>query len=333
MRLKYRKNFGLYTHDSKSRRARHYFIVFVILLAFTACSIKKMAMNQVANALTETGGSIVFTGDNDPELVGDALPFAIKMYESLLVSNPTHQGLQLQTGSLYIMYANAFLQTPASMLSEEEYKKEEFLLERAKNLYLRGRDILLNALERKYPGFRKNLDQRKFKQAVSPTKPKDIELLYWAGAGWMGAFAIDPFDMDLGLTLPGAAALMERVLELDRNYGEGAIHDFYVLYYGSLPDYMGGDLNKARDHFKKAVEASAGKATSPYLSLATTVCVNQQKVEEFKRMLKKVLEVDPDADPENRLLNILNQRKARWLLEHVEDYFLPTEPEEIEEKK
>lgn len=333
MRLKYRKNLDIHTHDNKSRGVGNYFIIFVILLAFNACSIKKMAMNQVANALTAPGGSVVFTGDNDPELVGDALPFAIKMYESLLVSNPTHQGLQLQTGSLYIMYANAFLQTPANMLADEEYKKQEFLLERAKNLYLRGRDILLNALERKYPGFRKNLDQRKFDRAVKPTKLGDIELLYWAGAGWMGAFAIDPFDMDLGLTLPGAAALMERVLELDKNYGEGAIHDFYVLYYGSLPDYMGGDLNKARDHFKKAVEVSAGKATSPYLSLATTVCVKEQKVEDFKQLLKKVLEVDPDADPENRLLNVLNQRKARWLLEHVEDYFLPTEPEEIEEKK
>jgi predicted anti-sigma-YlaC factor YlaD len=301
-------------------------------MGFSGCSLKKMAMNQVANALTEPGGSAVFTGDNDPELVGDALPFAIKMYESLLVSIPGHAGLQLKTGSLYVMYANAFLQTPASMLSEEEYKKQEFLLQRARNLYLRGRDILLNALDRKYPGFRKNLDQRKFEQALRPTKKEDIELLYWAGAGWMGAFAIDPFDMELGLTLPGAAALMERVLELDKNYGEGAIHDFYILYYGSLPDYMGGDLNKTRDHFKKAVEVSGGKSTSPYLSLATTVCIKEQDVEEFKRLLNQVLEIDPDADPANRLVNILNQRKAQWLLEHVDNYFLPAEPLEPEKQ-
>ena len=148
----------------------------------------------------------------------------------------------------------------------------------------------------------------------------------------MGAFAIDPFDMELGLTLPGAAALMERVLELDKNYGEGAIHDFHILYYGSLPDYMGGDLNKTRDHFKKAVEVSGGKATSPYLSLATTVCIKEQDVEEFKRLLNQVLEIDPDVDPANRLVNILNQRKAQWLLEHVDNYFLPAEPLEPEKQ-
>lgn len=283
-------------------------------------------MNKVADALTGPGGSRVFTGDNDPELVGDALPFAIKMYESLLASNPGHRGLQLQTGSLYIMYANAFLDNPAGMLPEEEYKKQEFLMLRAKNLYLRGRDILLNALDKKYPGFRKKLDQREFTAALQPMKKEDAEHLYWAGAGWMGAFAIDPFDMKLGLTLPGAAALMGQVMKLDKDFGEGDIHNFYILYYGSLPDYMGGDLKKAREHFEKAVDITGGKATSPYISLATTVSIKEQKSREFLQLLKKVLDIDPDADPDNRLLNTLNQRKARWLTEHIEDYFLSLEP-------
>jgi predicted anti-sigma-YlaC factor YlaD len=48
------------------------------------------------------------------------------------------------------MYANAFLQTPATMLPETEYKKQEFTYRRAKNLYLRGRDIILDCLENKY---------------------------------------------------------------------------------------------------------------------------------------------------------------------------------------
>lgn len=289
-------------------------------------------MNQVADILASPGSSTVFTGDNDPELVGDALPFTIKMYESLMVSMPWHQGLKLQTGSLYIMYANAFIQTPADMLPEEEFDRHEFLLQRAKNLYLRGRDILLGALDKKYPGFRNHLDKKKFDQALSPTKKEDVPILYWAAAGWLGAFAIDPFDMKLGMTVPGAAALMDRVLRLDPNFNEGAIHDFYVLYYGSMPDYMGGDFNKARHHFKKAIEASGGKLTSPYLSLATTVAVQEQNLEEFKQLLNIVLEVDPDADPDNRLLNTINLRKARWLLEHAEDYFLDETIEEESER-
>ena len=147
-------------------------------------------------------------------------------------------------------------------------------------------------------------------------------MLYWAGAGWVGAFAIDPFDMKLGLTLPRAKAIMDRVLEMDENFGDGAIHDFYILYYGSLPEYMGGDLKKARYHFEKAVKLSKGKKISPYMSLATTVLVKEQNAREFSKLLNEVLKFDPDSCPENRLENILNLRKAHWLLEHIEDFFV-----------
>jgi predicted anti-sigma-YlaC factor YlaD len=312
------------------------FLVAVIplLLFFSqGCSIKRLAMNQVANALTGSSSNTVFTGDNDPELVGDALPFAIKMYESLLAANPGHQGLRLQTGSLYIMYANAFLQTPATMLPETEFKKQEFIYHRAKNLYLRGRDIILTCLENKYPGFRDELQKRNYDKAIERTVRKDAPLLYWAGAGWLGAFAINPFDMDLGMTLPAAAALMERVFKLDPNYATGAIHEFYILYYGSLPEYMGGSLKKARDHFDQALAISRGKSTTPYLSLAITVTVKEQNFKEFKELLREALSINADAAPENRLVNILNQRKAQWLLEHADDFFLESEETVVDKEE
>ena len=301
---------------------RSFVLIIIILFGFNSCSIKKLALNKAADMLSSSGSSTVFTGDNDPELVGDALPFAIKFYESLLEAIPSHRGLQLTTGSLYIMYANAFLQTPADMLTDDEYKEQEFLLKRAKNLYLRGRDIILNAIDRKYPGFTEKLNEKKYDQALKPVKKKDVPFLYWAGAGWVGAFAIDPFDMKLGLTLPRAAAMMDRVLEMDENFRDGAIHDFYILYYGSLPEYMGGSLKKARYHFEKSIVYAKGKSTSPYMSLATTVTVKEQNSREFSKLLKEVLKFDPDSSPENRLSNILNQRKARWLLEHIEDFFI-----------
>jgi len=309
-------------------------LAVISLIVLPACSIKKLAMNQVANALTGSGSSTVFTGDNDPELVGDALPFAIKMYESLMVANPRHPGLRLQTGSLYIMYANAFLQTPATMLAEDEYQKQEFAYGRAKNLYLRGRDIILVCLENKYPGLRAALQKRDYQKALQRTTRKDAPLLYWAGAGWLGGFAIDAFDMDLGVTLPAAAALIDRAYHLDPDYAAGALHEFYILYYGSLPEYMGGDLKKAREHYGQALAISGGKSATPYLSLATSVTVKEQNLAEFKALLNKALAIDPEVVPENRLVNILNQRKARWLLEHADDYFLTDEEPvaDVEEK-
>lgn len=140
-------------------------------------SLNRMAMRQVAGALTGPGNSRVFTGDNDPELIGDALPFAIKMYESLLASLPDHTGLQLQTGSLYIMYANAFLQTPADMMADGRMQEKEFLIKRAKNLYLRGRDIILDGLELRYPGFMERMRNKEYVQALMGMKKRKF-LIY-----------------------------------------------------------------------------------------------------------------------------------------------------------
>lgn len=308
-------------------------ILLPALFLAPACSLRKLAMNQVANALTGGGASTVFTGDNDPELVGDALPFAIKMYESLLAANPRHAGLRLQTGSLYVMYANAFLQTPASMLPEAEYRQKEFSYGRAKNLYLRGRDLILDLLEMKYPGFRAKLERKDYAGALGRTTRKDAPLLYWAGAGWLGAYAIDPFDLDLGVTMPRAAALIEKAFQLDPGFSAGALHEFYILYYGSLPEYMGGSLKKARAHFQEALAASGGRSATPYISLATTVTVKEQDLAEFRELLGKALAVDPDAAPENRLVNVLNHRKAQWLLDHADDLFVETEEDATDDKE
>ena len=59
-----------------------------------------MALKKVAGMLSSSSSANVFSSDNDPDFVGQALPFAIKLYESLLASLPDHAGLRLRTGSL-----------------------------------------------------------------------------------------------------------------------------------------------------------------------------------------------------------------------------------------
>ncbi len=44
--------------------------------------------------------------------------------------------------------------------------------------------------------------------------------------------------------------------------------------------------------------------------------------EAFEGLLHEALAVDPEERPETRLATILAQRRARWLLENVDLYFL-----------
>jgi len=158
--------------------------------------------------------------------------------------------------------------------------------------------------------------------ALEKTGAEDLPYLYWAAASWMGAFSAEPFDMELLLTLARPLALMARAFQLEEGYNKGAIHEFYISVYGSLPASLGGSQEKARYHFAKAVEYAGGLTAGPYVALATSVSIPAQNASEFRELLGRALAIDLQASPENRLVNLLSQRKARWLLEHIEDYFL-----------
>ena len=129
-----------------------------------------------------------------------------------------------------------------------------------------------------------------------------------------------------------AAAMMEAALGLDEAFGGGSIHEFFISYYGSLPQSMGGSEEKARHHFKRAVELSKGLKASPYVALASTVSVKNQNMKEFVELLNRALAVDVSEKTDTRLANILAQRKARWLLEHRDDRILSDTPKGVKKK-
>jgi predicted anti-sigma-YlaC factor YlaD len=292
-----------------------------ILILFSSCSINRMATKAVANALTGDGSGAVFTGDTDPELIGSALPFAIKMYEALLSQQPDHPGLILTTGSLFVMYANAFIQGPAEMLPVEAYQEREDQLNRARKLYLRGVDILAGGLEKKYPGW-----NTAYTRGVQPAylvklKKADVPLIYWHAAGFLSAYALNPFDLDLGMRLPELTAAIDRAYELDPDFNQGALDEFYMLFYSSMPEGMGGDPSKVEAHYHLALEKTRGLSPGPYVSYAQAVCIPAQDYDTFKRCLESALGVDIEQDLPNRLVNILSQRKARRLLESAPDFF------------
>jgi predicted anti-sigma-YlaC factor YlaD len=294
------------------------------LLAFSGCSINRLAVRAVAGMLSGGGGAggDPFTSEDDPELVGDALPFAMKLYESLLAADPENAELLLATGRVFVMYANAYVQTPADMLELSQVEQQTAMRARAKRLFLRAREYVLRGLELRRPGFRGDLAAGKVDGALARLKPDDADYLYWASAAWLSAFSIDPFDMELLVTVPQPVALLQKVNAWDPAYGGGSVHDILISFYGSAAPDMGGSEAKAREEFARSLELSKGAKAGPYLALATAVSIKNQNVQEFRDLVGKALAIDVDAFPSTRLENTLAQRRARWLLDHIGDFFL-----------
>lgn len=303
-------------------------LFFFFLLLFGCTSIKNRMkenmLEDVSNALSGTtgGSSSVFTGDDDPEFIKSALPFALKVYESLIEANPDHQGLYKTTAIGYSSYSYAFLHFPSDTLSDDQLDEKKHLKKRAKKLYLRARNYAIQGLSLKHPDFMKNLARKS--DSLLPLIEKDeIDLIYWAGMSWLGAFTVDKFDMKLALSFPNAKKLLFRVKELDPDYGNGAIDNFLITYYGGTPASMGGDLDSARYYYHRSVQKNATIPTAdPHIAYARTVCVAEKNREEFRSVLKMASKIKPHADSANILVRTIKQDEAKWLLRHEDDFFL-----------
>jgi predicted anti-sigma-YlaC factor YlaD len=133
------------------------------------------------------------------------------------------------------------------------------------------------------------------------------------------------------MRVPLLDAMMNRAYELDEDFSSGTLDEFFLLFYASLPEGMGGDPERALVHYKKALEKSQGLSAGPYVSYAQAVAVPAQDYASFKENLQAALAIDITAVPSNTLVNIINQRKARYLLEKAEDLFADFDEEAWED--
>lgn len=286
----------------------------------TGCSIKKMAINAAGNALA--GGGTTFTSDDDPELIKAALPFSLKLMESLLSESPKHQGLLFATASGFTQYSFAFVQEDAEEIETENLARARELQARARRLYLRARDYGLRGLETRHPGFAHRLKDNP-KAAVEPLRKADVPLLYWTAVSWAAAIAMSKDSPDAVGDLPQVEAIIDRSLVLDETWDHGAIHGFLIMFEMGRATGAGDRAARARKHFDRAVELSAGKLSGPFVSYAEAVCIPAEDQGQFEKLLQQALAINPDNDPPTRLVNLIMQRRARWLLSRVDKLFLP----------
>jgi predicted anti-sigma-YlaC factor YlaD len=296
-------------------------LVSLMVVFVSSCSIQKLAVNVLADTLAGDGGSAtVFMTDNDPEFVGDALPFTIKLYELLLEQNPTHEGLLRTTGSLYVMYANAFVWSPAELLPIEKWEEQRVAKRRAKNFYLRGRDYLLDSINMKYPGFEEAALVGKPESFFPQMTVEDVDSLYWLGASWFGAYSLDAFDVELGIGASAAAKVLLYAYEMNPEYNERTLDEFLISFHAAAPANLGGDPELVPYHFERVVELRGEESIGPYLAYAQ-YAINTQNGELFIELVQKALSIPIEEYPESLLLNTIQRRKAQHLWDTREDLF------------
>jgi hypothetical protein len=295
--------------------------VSLVLLLAGGCSVRRFAVNRVGDLLTSSTSS-TFETDDDLDLVGGALPFSLKLLESLITESPRHAGLRLAACRGFTLYSYGWVDFAAEVAWEEDVERARDLDQRAGRLYLRAHEHCRAGLESWYPGVAARLhDSPGTALAAVGVRPKnsgrDLPLLYWTAASLGLAVSSSRSDVALLARLPEAEALAARAREIDEDWGRGALHELSMSLLAASLD--GPDFEAIERHYREALALSGGQSPGLFVSYAELVAIPRQDGGLFRTLLRRALDIDPAADPSTQLQATLAQRRAAWLLDRVED--------------
>ena len=93
------------------------------------------------------------------------------------------------------------------------------------------------------------------------------------------------------------------------------------IWYASRPKIAGGDPEKARAHFLRAMELGQGRFLMAGVYFADHYARRVLDRDLFVTTLRKVLETPADVLPDLTLLNTVAHKRATELLRRVDEYF------------
>lgn len=290
----------------KKRIIKQFIFLGFFILMLVNCSIQTLAVRSTAGILAN--GFEALNEENDLVFAEQAIPANLKQLEALIKSDPNNKKLLLMAAEGYTGYALGFV--------------EDVSPERASRFYLRARDFALTVLNRD-KNFQKSFDQDiiKFQEAVDKLKKTDISALFWSANAWGSYVNLNKTDINALADLPKIDVMMKHVLKLDQTFYYGGPHLFLGTILASRPRMLGGNPQKAKEHFETCLSINRNAFLMAKYFYAKTYAVQVQDRKLFEKLLGEILTAPEDILPEQRLANAIAKKKAKMLLEKAGDLF------------
>ncbi|MCK6392422.1 TRAP transporter TatT component family protein [Zoogloea sp.] len=283
----------------------------LLALSLCACAPRQLVLNEMADSLAGQGQS----AEDDPELARDAAAFYLKLSESVLREQPGHLPLAGAVAGGFTQYAYAFVAFEADRLETTDARAAARLRSRAANLYRRGRDHALSALETSRPGLRRQLDGQ---TPLPPLPPQQRPLAYWAAAAWGGLISLSKDDPDTVADLPAAIRLARLAWDSDPTYGDGALASLMGSFEAARP---GGSRAQAEAYFDEALRLGAGHNAGAFVAKAEGHAQPAGDKAAFLALLHQALAVRDTPGSPLTLSNAVMRRRAEWLISTADDLF------------
>lgn len=271
-----------------------------LLLQLSGCaSVVSSAASGLADSLT---GAIL--NSDDPETVAAAIPAYLLLIDGLVADNPEDPAMLRAAATLTSAFGGNFVEAP----------------DRAARLQRRALSLALTA-ECAEDAEACDLRERDFEAFEAwAADNDDVGAIFGLASAWAGYVQSHSEDWNAVAELARVRVLLDRTLELDEGFEQGAAHIYLGVLDTLVPPALGGRPEDGRAHFERAIELSSGAHLTAKVLFAEQYARLVFDRELHDRLLAEVLAADPRA-PDLTLANVLAQRDAEVLLASADDYF------------
>jgi hypothetical protein len=281
-------------------------ILLVVLSLQPACLFSKKS---------RIGTTALLVGDvakaaakqSDLRMIREGLPAYLMLIDGMIEGWPDKAELLIAAAQAYSSFG--------AVLGDDQDKDYTNLLA------VKSRSYALRALILR--GFKDPLKSSfdDFTKDVAACGKKDVPYIFWAATCWTNWIMLNLDSMEAMAELPRVELLVRKALEIDEGFYYGGPHLFMGVWFAARPAIAGGDLQKAKGHFLKAMELGEDKFLMASVYYADNYARRAQDKELFVSTLEKVLKSPADSVPELTLLNTVAKKKAKALLNRVDEYF------------
>jgi len=277
-------------------------IVLSSSLTLTACSF---LLSSVSEDFSQNLNWVILN-HNDPQTITSAIPAYLLMQEALIKQQADNQKLLLSTSILYRSYAG---------LIDKDKSRLKALTDKAFYFGLRAA-----CLQKDDFCQLEQLIFSNFEAIIQQSTPDDLKVLYTLGTAWAAWIQAHKSDMNAIAQLAQVKTIMNRVVQLDENYQQGAGYLYLAVLESLLPSALGGNPDLAKHYFEQAIKLSDNKNLMVKVLYAKHYARLLFNRKLHDNLLNQV--VTANAKQNNlTLINIAAKKQAKQLLKSADDYF------------
>jgi tetratricopeptide (TPR) repeat protein len=277
-------------------------LVAALSLLSSGCTI--LVSNAASNFSNNLSKAVL--NQDDPELVRDGVPTLLLTLDSMIEGSPDNPQLLAAGATLYATYGAVFI--------DDEIRGSK-LTSRARRYALRAMcEIYKPACN--WP----DLTYDEFVASLDGIGPRQADMLFTYGFASLAYLRAHSSAWDSLAELPQVEALFNHYLNISGDEVNSSVYTYMGIMLTLRPPALGGEPDRAREYFEKAIAVSGGNDLSAKVEFARGYAKLLYKRELHDQLLNEVIAADPNQNG-YILTNVLAQEAAAKLLAEADDYF------------